>query len=207
MVRGVRHHDHGEVWHRPWRILEAVNRLWLSIDLPVSGLRCERSIAVEGDGLRLDWRITNPKNHPVPYLWCWHPLFAWRPGDRLELPGVQHVLERWVRGTVQRDWPLAWPGADLSAGLLGDKPFSKSFVRSNGLAIMRSGHAGLEIRWDPLVLPWAGLWIKHDEGLHQWAIEPTTVNSDWLGKLNVIPPESILPAHGERSWSIRLQPR
>ncbi len=206
IVRGVHYPDHGAVWHQPWRICEAVDRLRLRIAVPNCGLACERVIEPEGDGLRLSWTISNHARHPVPYLWCWHPLFAWRPGDRLELPGVTQVMH-WRRGILSAlDWPLAHPGMDLSAGLIGAEEGVKCFVPATGHAILHSAGAALSIRWDPLVLPWMGLWIRHEDDQHQWAVEPASVPRDGVARMNAIPPEAMLPAEDERAWTIRLQP-
>ena len=206
IVGGVRYEDHGQVWHRPWRVLTAVDRLRLAIELPTCGLACERSIAADGDGLRLDWRISNRTARAVPYVWCWHPLFAWHPGDRLEIPGATTVRLRRHGGVRQGDWPRPMPDCDLSTGELGFRIGMKSFVPATGTATLRAAGASLTLHWDPLVLPWTGVYIRRGRVLKQWAVEPTNVSADRLGVLPAIPPEAVLPAHGERSWSIRLQP-
>lgn len=206
IVRGVRYEDHGQVWHRPWRVLAAVDLLRLAIELPTCGLACERSIAADGDGLRLDWRISNRTAHPVPYVWCWHPLFAWRPGDRLELPGTTTVRVRRRGGVRHGAWPCPLPDCDLSVGEIGFRIGLKSFTPANGSAILHAAGTSLALHWDPLVLPWTGVYIRRDRVLRQWAVEPTNVCVDRLGELAAVPPEASLPAYGERSWSIRLQP-
>ena len=206
VVRGVRYEDHGQVWHRPWRVLAAVDRLLLAIDLPTCGLTCERSVTAEGDGLRLDWRICNRNAHEVPYLWCWHPLFAWHPGDRLELPGASTVRMRRRRGPKDGPWPRPEPDYDLSTGQIGLRVGLKCYVPAGGSAILHASGNSLAMHWDPLVLPWTGVYIRRGRVLKQWAVEPTNVSVDRLGELPAIPPEAWLPRHGERAWSIRLQP-
>lgn len=207
MVQGVRYEDHGQVWHRPWRVLAAVDRLRLAIELPSCGLACERTIAVDGDGLRFDWRIANRTDRTVPYLWCWHPLFAWHAGDRMELPGATMVRMRRRRGIRPGDWPRPEPGYDLSAGEIGMRLALKSFVPASGTALLHAAAgASLSLHWDPLVLPWTGVYIRRGRTMQLWAVEPANVGVDRLGELPLIPPEACLPARGERSWSIRLQP-
>lgn len=206
LVLGVHYEDHGAVWQRPWRVLRAVDRLVLEIDLPTCGLSCRRSIVADGDGLRLDWRLTSHVDRPVPYVWCWHPLFAWHPGDRLELPGADLVhLRRRGRYTTGA-WPRPGPGYDLSTGEIDGRPNLKSFVAGVGSAVLHSAGTRLLMRWDPLVLPWTGLWMKQDEAVRQWAIEPTNICGDSLGEFGSTPPATVLPARSERGWSILLQP-
>lgn len=206
VVRGVRYEDHGQVWHRPWRVLAAVDRLQLAIDLPTCGVVCERTITADGDGLRLDWRICNRTASAVPYVWCWHPLFAWHPGDRLELPGASTVRMRRRRGPKEGSWPRPEPDYDLSTGQIGLRVGLKCYVPTSGTAILHAAGVSLAMHWDPLVLPWTGVYIRRGRVLKQWAVEPTNVSVDRLGELPAIPPEAWLPPHGERSWSIRLQP-
>ena len=202
----MHYEDHGLVWHRPWRVLSAVERLHLAIDLPTCGLTCERIIAPDGDGLRLEWRIRNRAAHAVPYLWSWHPLFAWHPGDRLELPGAALVRLRLHRRREDLSWPDPAPGYDLSAGEIGSDTALKGFVPDRASAILRSGGSSLTMRWDPLVLPWTGVYINRLPGEEQWALEPTNVCADRLSRMAAVPPTARLPAHGERCWTIRLQP-
>jgi hypothetical protein len=206
VVRGVRYPDHGAVWHRPWRVLSADAALELAIDIPAAGLACWRRLAVDGEGLRLDWRIANRTGLPVPYAWAWHPLFRWRPDDRLDLPGTGtvHLRMRGIPGLTPCPWPSPYAGADLSRGMLGERKGLKCFTAATGEAWLHSGGHRLGMRWDPLVLPHAGLWFKHYDGHDHWAIEPTNIRGDSVGSLPRLPPESILPAGAERCWSIRL---
>lgn len=205
VVRGVRYPDHGCVWHRPWRVVEAGRRLVLAIELPTCGLVCERSLAPDGDGLLLSWRIRNRTGHAMPYVWCWHPLLAHHPGDRLELPGVGAVHLRRRNPGPPGAWPQPIPGVDLSLGEIGPRPGLKAFAAATGVAVLHSGGRCLAMRWDPLLLPWAGLWVK-GQGRRQWAVEPTNVRADRISALTSVPPEAVLPPHGVRSWSISLQP-
>lgn len=204
VVDGVALPDHGAVWHRPWRVLRAVDRLELSIDLPAHHLACARAIIPDGDGLRLSWRLTSHAPRPVSYIWCWHPLFAWRPGDRLELPGAQDVWRG--RGVRLGPWPDPLPGCRLDLGELGGRPHLKCFVRASGCAVLRSCGQALELRWDPLLLPWIGLWNRRDPGPAQWAVEPSNLRGDRPVPAASCPAEGVIPPGGERCWSIRLQP-
>src|ERR1019366_576416 len=83
--------DHGDLWRVAWEPITVSNTCATfrgeCFSLP---LALERAAALtqEGKGwqLRLDYKVTNTGNHPAPWSWCAHPLFASEAGDRIVLP-------------------------------------------------------------------------------------------------------------------------
>jgi galactose mutarotase-like enzyme len=103
--------DHGDLWRVAWESQGSGNReegtgntagksgqAHGSDPAPISllgecfslPLELERTLSLrEVDGgwrLNLDYTLTNMGDHPVPWSWAAHPLFAVEPGDRIVLP-------------------------------------------------------------------------------------------------------------------------
>lgn len=196
--------DHGEFWRLPCRVEAATsNQVKLAAVGSVLPLRLERTVLLDGDTLRIDYRLENAGAANVPYAWSAHPLFSVDPGDVITLPAsVERVtvegsarsrLGTW--GSVHR-WPIASLADGSSASLdvagrpdeeIGDKLYARA--PAEGWCVLDRKQAGLRVRvdFDPALSPWLGLWLCYGgwpEGQASRqncvAIEPCTAPIDSL---------------------------
>jgi galactose mutarotase-like enzyme len=192
--------DHGDLWRLAWEAKQEGNTIRMSamgLSLP---LRMERALTLEGETLRIDYRVTNVGQEPAPYAWSAHPLFAVDRGDRIALPpGVTRVEVEGSAGQRlgARHSSHAWPGAgaanlSLAGGSddgVGDKLFAKA-PAEGWAAVERIRHGvRVEVQFDPKRSPWLGLWLCYGgwpEGkAHRQqcvAIEPCTAPMDSLAE-------------------------
>lgn len=206
--------DHGELWNQPPEF---------SVD-PQSGFSCrwnlkslplafERRISLRKNAIRFDYQIENRADTPTPFLWAWHPLFSWKPGDQIRSTGKTCLSPG---GIETLPWPEPQPGTDLSRALFpkGATPAAKVFLGplTKGTAEIRANNgARLLLTWPSALFPYAGIWITRGfwKGLHHWAIEPTNAPVDRLSDVQEPTPVSLLAPREVREWtlSIKLSPK
>ncbi len=178
--------DHGEVW-RTAPDFEVENQAlkccWQLDCLP---LTFERRVFLEGDTVRMSYRLHNRSTSKTPFLWAWHPLFRIEKGD-------QFIFEPTLTSCVTPEgemqaWPSPRPGQDLTRADIGtaQPPAAKVFLgpMTTGQAAIHSTTHGLELEWPADLFPWAGIWISRGawKGLHHWAIEPTNAPVDFISQ-------------------------
>jgi len=196
--------DHGEFWRLSCGVESlGPNEVKLTATGSVLPLRFERRLRLEGDTLRIDYRVENVGKTELPYAWCSHPLFSVDPGDALSLPpSVQQVtVEGSGRSRLGKSGAVhSWPVATLSDGTavslnvaghveeqIGDKLFAQA--PAEGWCVLERRTAGLRLKveFDPGLSPYLGLWLCYGgwpEGQVQRqnciAIEPCTAPMDSL---------------------------
>jgi galactose mutarotase-like enzyme len=196
--------DHGEFWRLPCTVDHpAPNHVRLTATGSVLPLRFERTLHLDGETIRIDYRVENAGNEELPYAWSAHPLFTVDPGDRITLPAS--VTQVTVEGSAHSRLGASgtrhsWPTATLAGGSktaldiaesadtqIGDKLFAQA--PPEGWCILERKTAGLRLKidFDPALLPWLGLWICYggwpeDQPQKQncVAIEPCTAPIDSL---------------------------
>lgn len=224
--------DHGEFWRLPCTVkrdggesdgtiarLESTGTL-----LP---LRFERTLNLEGEALRIDYKVENIGKAKVGYGWSAHPLFAVDEGDRIVLPAS--VSEVQVEGSAGErlgakgavhPWPLAKLADGGTASLdvagsasddIGDKLFAAAPVE--GWAALERKRAGLQLRveFDPAQSPYLGLWLCYGgwpegqaERQHCVALEPCTAPVDSLAVASKRGWGRILAPGESFSWWMRI---
>jgi hypothetical protein len=205
--------DHGEIWNQPARIdAAAASAGWLVCDWTLSCLPMafRRSISLLPDGVLFRYRLRNLSPRPQAYLWAWHPLFRWQPGDEIRFAkSLRHCHA--PAGDIPAPWPCQGPGLDLARALFpaGAVPAAKVFLGplGRGRAEIRGGDgASLRLSWPVRHLPYAGIWITRGfwKGLHHWAIEPTNHPADHPASPAAAGPAR-LEAGETRHWQIRVR--
>jgi galactose mutarotase-like enzyme len=189
--------DHGEIWALPWVVDAAAledGMVSMTVDLPITPLRFARSIRLEGNCVRFNYRLQNLGAQPEDYLWAMHPLFTLQAGDTLELPDdVSCIkLECAAGGTTDGrgatwSWPAPFPGVRLDRLELPDnsKGYLKAFAMPQvGEVRLRTAttDGALTIRWDVAANPCLGLWLTRGgyKGWHHLAVEPSNGAPDSL---------------------------
>jgi galactose mutarotase-like enzyme len=189
--------DHGEVWALPWAFDAAAledGMVSMTVDLPITPLRFARSIRLEGNCVRFDYRLHNLGTESEDYVWAMHPLFTLQAGDRLELPPdvTWLKLECAAGGPIEGrgatwSWPEPFPGVRLDRLELPDnsKGYLKAFAMPQvGEVRLRTATSdgALTIRWDVAANPCLGLWLTRGgyKGWHHLAVEPSNGAPDSL---------------------------
>ena len=215
--------DHGEAWSLSWTLHEKAlleqQRLICRVTLPTSGLELEREITLKDQSIQFQYRLSNPTEGKLNYLWAWHPLFTLQEGDRLVLP------EKCDRVTVTASlncgmdsapatvaWPSPNPQLRFNEFHLGDNTQSriKLFTPplTEGRALIQNSRTGdqLEIHFNPAHNPFLGVWINRGgwNNFHNFAVEPTNMNTDSLTGAPASAQNQIL-AGATKEWKVELK--
>ncbi len=210
--------DHGELWAVPWDCARTAEGLLMVARTSRFPVRFERRISLSEGCLRLEYRASNPTEHPFPFIWSAHPLFALEEGMRIDLP-EGHALEVFGSDRLgDRHTPLDWPsavGLDLSrasrsgwsAKLAGRSP-------ERGWVGLTHGDRMLRMSYDPAQVTDIGLWLNMGgwcplpgkEPYFNLGLEPCIGWGDDLAyAVSRGLSHGTLPPHGERSWSLELR--
>jgi galactose mutarotase-like enzyme len=203
--------DHGEVWALPWKLDPSAlkeGRVTTWVELPLSPFLFTRTISLIGNMIVLDYEIENCGTEAEKFLWCWHPLFRFEEGDRIELPDSSGPLQ--IEAAMNPDGTRGdlWPMRKLAETEASQGSFLKAFTSAgNGLARLIHAEEQLSLRWDPRQLPWFGLWLTRGgwESFHHVALEPTNAARDSLASAvrEGIGPE-FLDAGGKSRWQLNV---
>ncbi len=199
--RGRHLPDHGELWNAAWHVDDAgwqSGALTTSVRSAISPFQFERTIQLEGDEVRLSYRLTNLNAKPENFLWALHPLLRFKPGDRLKLPDSSRAK---FNGR-------AW--LDAIDAAIPETLCAKSFVWPvcEGWAAIQNSVTGdgLEFLWNPKHNPALGLWLTRGgwHGHHHLAIEPTNGDHDSLAIAAARDRCGIIGPHATIGWEVSL---
>jgi galactose mutarotase-like enzyme len=216
--------DHGEVWSIPWEVDRYAwdqGRIKMTVATPVSPFVFERTVRLEENEVRLDYRLRNVSLKPEPFLWAFHPLLEVVEGDRIALPeNVRSVRVESVDGLQDmphgstRSWPEPLSGVELDWMDFGPhgpacaKLFVESPSEARAAIINSETGENLVLRFDARQNPALGIWITRGgwNGYKHVALEPTNLAFDSLAEaVPKAPPTGVLPPKGERTWAIKLR--
>ena len=208
--------DHGELWGRRWSVDEAGERR-LATTYNAEAFRFTRVLFLDGATLEVNYRVDNLTAEPMPILWAMHPLFALRPGERIELPGPGALVPTYLSTASGADRlaPVPWPGGDdripfaidhvqSAAARFAGKFFAAGEVRG---ARLGGPTEWLEMSWRDFTS--AGIWITYgawpspNDVVHI-AIEPTTSPDDRLSAAIERGRALTLGPQGSAAWSVSL---
>lgn len=229
--------DHGDVVGQEWTVVDAGTNSSgdASCEMSVCGraLKYEftRVIRLRHDNpaLEVSYSLVNQDSFAWPWYWSLHALVTGERDLKIELPveqefRIDHVAGMDYDSTRDRySWPhlplLGHKSLDLSRSFESDNTrpgfASKIFVRSpdSGQVCLRARDSTdkLNVRYDPIELPWLGLWINNDgwsgcdsKPYRNLGIEPATAAFDSIstaiedGSLAWLQPEE------RREWAISV---
>ena len=174
--------DHGEIWsHEMEAVKQGKDSLILSFQSPRFHYRYEKKLFLLEDALRLEYEISNPGDMSLPCIWTLHGLMRLEPDMRFEYPGgireFVNVLQDTPLGEEGRrfscpseefDFTRLY-GYDEAEGATGSRPgpyymkyYAVQSVRTGCPAIYYpSQGVRVEFSYDPIKLPWLGVWINN----------------------------------------------
>ena len=194
--------DHGEVWTAAWDLDGAAWKsgvLKTSVKLNLSPFDFERTVELDGNEIRLTYRLTNRSPAPEYFIWAMHPLLRLRPEDRLVLPQSTRAL---LNGA-------AWADALDSAIPAGKS--SKIFAGplKSGFAAIQCAQTDerIEFEWVPAENNTLGLWLTRGSwhGHHHFALEPTNSGADALTAAVARKWCGILDGGCSTMWQVRVR--
>ncbi len=217
--------DHGEVCRLAWRVVDGPG-ISLAVDGVLQPYRLTRAITIEPDAadpagepsIVLSYTVANLGQADLPYVYCFHPLFAMDSDLDLELRpeqslrvllssdgflGANDRVERW-------DALLSGPLGG-HAGKPGRNRFWKAVVQK--VADARIGlHWGdggsCAMSWSGDVLPHCAIWATEGgilDGLRHLAPEPSVASVDGLDDAIVAGEARTLKPGAIDRWTIRLR--
>lgn len=208
--------DHGEVWTRPWRVIDTneVNTLTLGVTNRSAGYDLTRKTVVTGATVRHDYTLTNTGDTELPWIWAAHPLFSLKDEAELLVPAgwsfVRNAYDSPAMPEYDRLYP--YPGSEPHLGKLAapdsDLAFKYYFEDPNtspeNTVVLSQPTLGLDIRVqaDPHVAPWFGIWWNAGGlfGHNNVAIEPASAPMDSLSAARRLDRLPLLPPHAHVSW-------
>jgi galactose mutarotase-like enzyme len=207
---GVELPDHGEVWALEWKVLrEAPGSVLMAVDGRALPYRLERNVSLNGQCLRLDYRLTAAGSEPLWLLWAAHPQFACTGGSRLVLPGhVKNLLDVTVPGQTS---PCAWPdqAPDNPQALArgeGRKLYVTPPATVSWAALADGGGDWLRMSWDTAVVPYLGIWLDNHAYAREpvVALEPSTGFYDDLALAQRSGRVPLVPAGEQLRWWVEV---
>lgn len=180
--------SHGEAWFSVWeldRLALTQGRIVTRLQLPISPFWIERSIRLIDNQVIFDYALRNTDFAPQEFMWAFHPLMNIEEGDRLEIPGVSHMLVEAPMGVPlgERGERIEWPnpryGVELDALELGRpnaavKLFSEEGAVSSAAIYNERTGDSLRFEFDPRRVDTLGIWLTRGgwNGYHHLAVEP-----------------------------------
>lgn len=219
--------DHGELWRVPWKVESQNGTVILNVDASSRPLRLTKRVSLDDSSVIIDYSLENLSSAPVRWLWSAHPLLQVEADDRIILPDEikEAYVEYSAANILQQQSSVPWPTAISKSGVPIDLDILgiKDGVTAHKLfaSVGQQGWAGLYrhrvrqglmIRFDPLVLPFMGIWICYgawpEEGAarqYTVALEPTTSNTDSLLTAERNNTHASLETGQSCSWRIKLE--
>jgi galactose mutarotase-like enzyme len=192
--QGRRLPDHGELWAVPWRVLARTPQaLDLEVRAPISPFVFRRVITVHGAVASFSYTVRNVGEHAEAFLWAFHPLLCFEPGDFLEIPAASARIDSQINTPFgRRGDPIALP--EPAPGVRLDRmdfaPLGPAAVKyfTDALTIGRAAllrpalGRRLVFEFDRAQLDTVGVWINAGgwAGYRHVAIEPTNGAPDPL---------------------------
>lgn len=209
--------DHGEIWSHAFRVLEqdtaGVKLAWVS---EAFSYRYEKNFRVEGNRLRIQYRITNTGQEKLPCIWTWHGLMRYEQDMEILLPKelehCRNVLPGSCLGEEGKIYPVRNAVYDFTR-VPGRE--TKSMVKYYGEERLDKGYCGLSypsqnavciLQYDAEKLPYLGVWITAGgfQGDYNCALEPTNGFYDSISKAAEFGRLPVLNAREEMEFELLI---
>jgi hypothetical protein len=213
--QGVRLPDHGEVWARSWAVSIIDDTVKGTVELNCLPMRFARTVSFGSEHtVRFDYIAQNLGTKPLRFLWALHPLNLLKEGTRLLLPkGSRKLLNVHpgsASGYAEKEIDFVSSGLSLPDSI-GRGHSCKFYVYTP----LKAGCAGLYYpqdklaliyRFDPVKLPYLGVWIntggfKNEVNI---AIEPSNGFYDSLERAVSNNAAAIILPEEEVRWSLKI---
>lgn len=228
--------DHGDLIGSEWDVseLRVTDADDVVCEMTANGraasYKFERRIRLpQGEAVvELGYALKNEGPVSLPWYWCAHPLLAVDPDASIQIGGRMpfRVDDAATRKLSSEVAPHRWPKYSLKDGTTVDlsQSFaingarraiaSKVFVQTpvSGSASLLQGGSQITFRFDPVTLPWLGLWINNgawsgcgSEPYINLGIEPATSPYDCINEAIDNDAVPWIEPGEQREWSLRVE--
>jgi len=218
-LRGAAMPDHGELWSAAMAYSPAGEAgLELRADGRAFPYRFAKTVTLEPGALLIRYEAENLSDREFRCLWAAHPLFASRPGMRIEVPPecdrVVNAYGTAELGPVGAEWPYPLgSGADLSlvhlgTGLCRKYYFSNPLTAGTCALRDRDGGYSVKLSFPAGEVPYLGVWVNEGgwHGQNNVALEPAWCGMDSPAAAAVHRMEGRpLGGRERRRWHLRIE--
>lgn len=217
--------DHGLLWEDTWEVREMGGALeMIACAAPLDCSFTRRCAFESDDTLRLDYRIVNRGDRPIPFVYSAHPLLAANQQTRVIFPAGMTRAFNYVAadnfGLANRAW-FELPGPN-PVGIAGPyRPKRRTFIKlfsdrlAEGRCAVEYPDRGerLVMTFDTQALPYVGFLAQqgydalgdgHFANEILLAFEPTTCVGDDIPASVLTGTSRILPPAAEFAFWIRV---
>lgn len=210
IVNDIELPDHGDVWSIPWDVEVSDNEVIGRVKLRSFPLEFEKKISFSKSNIiKMDYRVKNPSNGEVPYLWALHGLNKFDDNTEIIFPeGTEKLLDVRNNKTINKE--EIDDLKDLSK--YKDKESYKLYILgklSKGKCGLYYKDLGLKyiIKFDKKINPYLGIWITKGgfKGEYNCALEPSNGFYDSLELAMKNNRYASLKSFEEKYWTVHLE--
>jgi hypothetical protein len=220
--------DHGDIWGLPSALEVVGEQITLSSCVGSLPLGFTKRIKLLENTVRLDYEATNLGQSTVKFLWSAHPLLRVEPGAEIILPPeVREVEVGWSKDERlgKSGDRCSWPRAIGSSGQIlainrvasptsntAEKLFTPRLSAGFCGVLLPRQNESIVFRFDPGLVPYAGIWICQGgwptgrAGEHfTVALEPCNGRPDSLEKAIGRNECAVLEPGGTMQWWMEIE--
>lgn len=213
--QGVRLPDHGEVWARSWSVSISDDTVKGTVELNCLPMRFTRTVSFDSEHtVRFDYIAMNLGTKPLRFLWALHPLNVLKNDTRLLLSKgsrrLLNVKQKSAPGYAEKEIDFSSSGLSVPDSI--GRGHSVKFYVHNPLQVGCAGlyypqdKLALIYRFDPVKLPYLGVWINTG-GLKKEvniAIEPSNGFYDTLERAVSNNTAAVILPDEDVRWSLKI---
>lgn len=196
--------DHGDLWAQKWDFEIRENSLVSKVRCDSIKLDLEREISLEGEEIKLSYKLKNPTVQDHYYLWAFHGLMNFNDSTRLDFDHQGDILN-----------VIDGKAYDFDYKILKDYPDKKSF-KFYFVDPVDSGRAHiyydkenvhLQMDFDTEINKYLGVWVTKGglKGEYNLAIEPASGFYDSLERAYENHKVSTIKSKEELTWTLNLK--
>lgn len=212
MDKSINLPDHGEIWSLPWTYRIEENEVICSVESQLLSYQFTRSISFySSNKVRMNYRVVNKSDQPIPFLWVPHPQLAVTEPTRILLPeSMSEMLCVYEGHRLKNGETYAWDDISLIyPAVTGD---GRKFYYEGQVPASWTGLYGQESENFLIVsvpkdrVPYLGVWM--DEGMFNdrvtCALEPSIGYYDSLNMAVSNGTAQTIPAHDSFEWYVDI---
>ncbi len=199
--------DHGELWTVPWTVDPAQSDRAVALG-PISRCTFARTVTLgTGPVVRLDYAVTAALVD-TPFLWAAHPQLRAPAGSQVLLGREPERVVDVDSGSdpMPEDWRPELARIDTVAPGGSRKFYLEPTDHVGSAGLMLPDGRSLTMRWDPLLLPYLGIWFDRSRYSREdvVAIEPSTGWYDSTARAIAEDHVLRIPAGGTAAWWLEI---
>ena len=213
--------DHGEICQLTWQVTTADDtQISCSVNGKALPYEFKRSIRIDGSSVHLHYQLHNTSEHPLVWMYAFHPLFHGEsqcalqfPDDtpiRVALSSAKHL------GPAQASYQ--WGQFKNAQAQLfkdhqyqsGTKQYYKYYagpLTIGQVGLRYSDGSQLQLSWPETLFPYAAVWCSQGAvgGLEHIAAEPTNTIHDAVKDAHQAGQSHTLDGQAQIEWTISFQ--